>query len=249
MVAISQSQQKLAQSLKLKKYRQKHGLFLAEGAKIVQELLHSSYQIKHLYATADWIAQNEAEIHSKDVEIQLVNERELKKVSQLSTANAAVALVHIKTEELPETCSGKTLLLDGLQDPGNLGTIIRIADWFGIDRIIGSPTSADPFQPKVVQASMGSVLRIKYHRQELAPVIEFHPQLSTFAADLDGSSIYEYEFPIDGQGMMLIGNESKGVSEEMRSLVKDRITIPGKGRAESLNAGIATGIVCAFWCR
>jgi len=249
MVAISQSQQKLAQSLKLKKYRQKHGLFLAEGAKIVQELLSSQYQVHKLYATLDWFQENQAAIAAKKIDCQIINERELKKVSQLSTANAAVALVLSQNHDLPKLCSGKSLLLDGLQDPGNLGTIIRIADWFGIDRIIGSMTSADPFQPKVVQATMGSLFRVKYYRSNIEEFIEQHSELPCYAADLDGVNLHEIAFSEKEHGLLVIGNESRGVSGTVRDLVGTRVTIPGRGKAESLNAGVATGIICAFWCK
>ncbi len=247
MVAISKSQQKLAQSLKLKKYRQKHGLFLAEGAKIVRELIDSQYQIYKLYATEHWISQNEAQVQKKALEYQIVNEKELKKVSQLSTANAAVALVHAQDSDFAINQQGKTLLLDGIQDPGNLGTILRIADWFGIRQVVGSLSTADPFQPKVVQASMGSIFRVQYKRTPLLGLLEQHPDLICLAADIEGSSIHDYSFP--DAAFLVIGNESRGLSDEVRSQVQHFLTIPGSGKAESLNAGVATGIICALWCK
>ena len=219
------------QSLSLKKNRDETGLFLAEGPKLVEELLTLlPKNVKSVYAIADW-----AEGRSG---VEIVTESELQKLSSLKTANKVVAVFQ-KPETRQPDLSRLVLYLDTIQDPGNFGTIIRIADWFGITDIVCSAGCADLYNPKVVQSTMASLARVNvveegedWLQKQSVPI---------FAASLHGENLYT--LPKTEQGILIIGNESKGIRPEYLTLATRRVTIPRRGEAESLNAAVATGIL------
>ncbi|MGZ3845283.1 MAG: TrmH family RNA methyltransferase [Flavisolibacter sp.] len=233
---LSKKEIKDIQSLSHKKFRDELNLFVAEGPKVVGELIKLiPQQILKLYAVEDWMQANE----SFDLKTSEVSDFELEKLSQLQTPNQVVAVINKLPSKTPDA-STFTLYLDTIQDPGNLGTIIRIADWFGVHDIVCSEGCADLYNPKVVQATMASIARVNvfYDRQgdwlhgKTVPV---------YAAALKGKSLYETAKTT--KGILIIGNESKGLGEETLSFATEHITIPRKGGAESLNAAVATGII------
>ena len=237
---LGKSQAKYIQSLGQKKVRDEEGVFIAEGPKIIAELLASAgANILQLYALHDWIAANRNDCNG--VEIIEIDENDLTKISQLTTPNKVLALV--KKQETPDHLPTKgtvSLVLDTIQDPGNLGTIIRIADWFGIKQIICSKNCADMYNPKVVQSTMGSIVRVKMLYTDLAPWLE-EQDVFIYAAALDGQNVTAMKKITEG--LIVIGNESKGISAEIFEQVDVKITIPRIGKAESLNAAVATGII------
>jgi TrmH family RNA methyltransferase len=232
---------KYIQSLGQKKLRDEEGVFIAEGPKLVAELLTSGKMIvKQLFALPVWIEENPG-IAGK-IETIAVTEDELEKISQLSTPNKVLAIV--KKVDLPEDISIKgtiVLALDTIQDPGNLGTIIRIADWFGIRQVVCSHDSADIYNPKVVQSTMGSIARVNVIYTDLASWLNGQKDIRIYAATLAGQDITGMKKL--NEGIIVIGNESKGISEEIMNLANVKVTIPKKGEAESLNAAVATGII------
>ena len=244
---LVKSQIKYIQSLGQKKHRDELGLFIAEGPRIIEELIASSPgSIKDIYATADWIGLN---MHlTTKFSVHTIEEYELAKISQLQTPNQVLAVV--KKWETNPSISAKnklTLVLDRIQDPGNLGTIVRIADWFGLSQLVMSEESADIYNPKVVQSTMGSIARIQFIYTNLQKWLAHQKDVPVFAAMLEGESI-EKMTPLK-EGILVIGNESKGVSDEVLKLVNRKITIPRKGKAESLNAAVATGIILSHLTR
>lgn len=237
---LGKSQAKYIQSLGQKKVRDEEGVFIAEGPKIIAELLASAdANILQLYALHDWIAANRNDCNG--VEIIEIDENDLTKISQLTTPNKVLALV--KKQETPVHLPTKgtvSLVLDTIQDPGNLGTIIRIADWFDIKQIVCSKNCADMYNPKVVQSTMGSIVRVKMLYTDLAPWLE-EQDVFIYAAALDGQNVTAMNKITEG--LIVIGNESKGISAEIFEQVDVKITIPRIGKAESLNAAVATGII------
>jgi RNA methyltransferase, TrmH family len=251
---LSRNQVKTIQSLRQKKSREEQGLFIAEGVKIVPELLASAIEVLEVYATADFISSCRS--NAPFIEVK---QSELERISGLSTPNEVLAVCRIPSRTLrTEDLRGKlSLVLDDIRDPGNLGTIIRIADWFGISDIICSETSADAFNPKVVQATMGSIARVKIHPVSLVKFLSETIrglELPVFGTVLEGESIYAET--LGPNGLIVIGNESHGISDEVAALLSHKISIPSYadikkngGEAESLNAAIATAVVCAEFRR
>jgi TrmH family RNA methyltransferase len=234
---LSKAQIKYIQSLQHKKYRQKSGQFMAEGDKIVPELLSEGVPVQEVYATASWISAHEQLLNN--VRVTVVEEAVLKQISALTTPNQAIALLNIP-EPAPAVLKGVvTIALETIQDPGNLGTIIRIADWFGIKQVVCSPDCVDVYNPKTIQATMGSIARVRIVESDIIPLLK---EVPSYAATLHGTNIVEFK-KIE-EGIILIGNESRGLSEEVINACTHRITIPRLGGAESLNAGIAAGIIC-----
>jgi TrmH family RNA methyltransferase len=234
---LSKAQIKYIQSLQHKKYRQKSGQFIAEGDKIVPELLSEGVPVQEVYATPSWISAHEQLLST--VRVTVVDEVVLKQISALTTPNQAIALLDIP-EPVPLVLKGVvTIALESIQDPGNLGTIIRIADWFGIKQIVCSPDCVDVYNPKTIQATMGSIARVRIVESEILPLLDEAP---SYAATLQGTNIVEFK-KIE-EGIILIGNESRGLSGPIINACTHRITIPRLGGAESLNAAIATGIIC-----
>jgi RNA methyltransferase, TrmH family len=238
---LGKSQAKYIQSLGQKKVRDEEGVFIAEGPKIVAELLASAdANIVKLYALPDWISVNRSDCNG--IDIIEIDEADLAKISQMTTPNKVLAIV--KKQEAPKEIVTKgtiSLVLDTIQDPGNLGTIIRIADWFDIPQIICSKDCADAYNPKVIQSTMGSIIRVKILYTDLASWLNEQKDVFIYAAALKGQPVTAMKKITEG--LIVIGNESKGISADIMGLVDIKITIPQKGRAESLNAAVATGIV------
>ncbi|MFC2113885.1 TrmH family RNA methyltransferase [Bacteroidota bacterium] len=238
---ISNSQQKLIQSLEQKKYRKKFKLFLAEGVKIVNEILISELKIRSVFALSEWISMHSGKLFSKGIsEIVECSENELKKISQFTTPNKVLALVEIPDYRL-ELNTDLIILLESIRDPGNLGTIIRLADWYGIKEIICSEDCVDVYNAKVIQASMGSILRVKVHYGDLSHMLKANPTYTSYGTFLEGENIHQVRF--QKPSFLVIGNESNGISAPLEKLVSNRITIPRIGQAESLNASVACAIV------
>lgn len=245
---------KLIKSLSDKKHRKEYGLFVVEGDKMVRELAEGPFIIEEVFALDEWLTENAAAFGKKH-RLTLVNASQLSRMSHFTTANKALALVCMpENTELPSKAfQSRVLAIDSVQDPGNLGTIIRTADWFGITTLVCSPLCADVYNPKVLQATMGSFQRVKVYYVELDAFFQgLSPEIPVMAATLDGENMYEAGFP--QWGVLLMGNESRGVSQNLIKYVNKRIFIPspvsaGQARAESLNVGIATGILLAEWCK
>lgn len=246
---LSKNQLKLINSLRLSKNRQEEGLFIAEGVKLVDELLSSDFAVEKIFATDGWISGSHIPKHRYLVDIVEISQQELEKISVLNTPNQVLAIARIPETHAAGDFSGEWVLaLDQIRDPGNLGTIIRTADWFGIDRIVAASGSVDIWNPKVVQASMGSVFRMPFHYVDLQKFLNTHAsQVPVYGTLLEGEDVTTVRFKTGG--IVVIGNESHGISEEIIPLITGRITIPGalkgpKGRAESLNASIAAALIC-----
>jgi len=230
------------QSLVGKKYRDDTGLFLMEGPKLVGEcLVQNHIQVKEIFALESWIDSNFSEL--KEVPYTVVNEGELLRISQLSTPNQVVAIVKQFTFPPLLTKRNLTLVCCGIQDPGNFGTIIRTADWFGVKQLVCSMDTVDQYNPKVVQASMGSLGRVSIFYQELAQWLIAQKNIPIYAAVLNKKPLF-VEHPLE-EGIILIGNESKGVPPQLLSEQVRQFSIQGKGKAESLNVAVATGIILA----
>ncbi len=237
---------KFISSLRQKKVRQNYHKFTVEGGRIVGELLQQDrYRIDHLYALEGW--QVPAETGGR-VPLTTVSPKELSRISQLTTPNQVLAVVDVPEESsrLASDPSGSwSLYLDGVQSPSNLGALLRIADWFGFSRVYGGPGTADLYNSKSIQASMGSFLRIHYAERSLEEVLEAGAGLPVFGADLEGENIYEVNPP--PAGLLVIGAEGSGIAAGTRVQVNRWVTIPrapGR-RAESLNAAVAAGILCS----
>ncbi|RPD40842.1 TrmH family RNA methyltransferase [Chitinophaga barathri] len=240
---LSKAQIKYIVSLQHKKYRQKFGQFVAEGDKIVQELLQDHRDVKAVFATREWLLDHrELAESAAAVDIQEVEPAVLKQLSSLSTPNQALALVNIPKAPPLQMEGAVTLALETIQDPGNMGTIIRIADWFGIRQIVCSPDSVDAYNAKTIQATMGSIMRVPVIVQDIPALLDKFPKVASYAATLHGDNIIHTK--TIREGIILVGNESRGLSEEVLKRSSHHITIPRTGHAESLNAAVATGIIC-----
>lgn len=245
---LSKSNIKYINSLKQKKFRQQFCKFTAEGDKIVHEIIQNpKIIIEKIFAVAEWIETNAKILHERQIPYEIITSDELKKISNLQTPNQALAVVEMITETIapPLINSSLSLVLDTLQDPGNLGTIIRIADWFGIPYIFCAKDSVDVYNPKVIQASMGGFLRIKVIYTDIEALFDQFPHLPKYGAVLGGANIFETT--LTQNGFIIIGNESKGISENIKNKLTHQLEIPAYGKAESLNAGVATGIICAIF--
>ena len=241
-MSISKNQIKLITSLSQKKYRQKHKLFIAEGVKVVGEFLASSFELETLFCIDGF----ESEV--SDQKIVRISENDLKKISNLKTPNKMVGLFRIPTQK-PQKNSNLIMALDAVNDPGNLGTIIRLCDWFGVDQIICSNDTVDSFNQKVVQASMGSLTRVSIHYLDLANYLT-NTNLPAFIADMDGVNVYNTQLP--KEGILVMGNEANGVSEKIKQLVTTKIAIPRFGaiqETESLNVAAAAAILLSEFRR
>ena len=241
-MSISKNQLKLITSLSQKKYRQKHNLFIAEGVKVLNELLNSPFEIETLFCTDDF------EVAISEKKIIRISETELKKVSTLKSPNKALGIFKIPKEKALQN-SGLTIALDAINDPGNLGTIIRLCDWFGVTQLVCSKDTVDCYNQKVVQASMGSLTRVSIYYTDLENYIT-KSNLDTFIADMDGENVYKTKLP--KEGILIMGNEANGVSEEIKSLLQYKISIPRFGETqetESLNVATATAILLSEFKR
>lgn len=229
---LTKNQIKLIRSLSLKKNRQKHGLFIVEGEKLVNEVLSSDWEVEGIYATKEWLGENATIISNND----------LSRISSLKTPNKVVAVVKIKKGSLDIT-SNTVLALDGVKDPGNLGTIIRLADWFGVEDIICSDDCVDYLNPKVVQSSMGSFTRVNLHYTSLMDAFKKYSDYKLFMTVLNGTPLSEMTNA--DKKIVVMGSESKGISNKILKLTSDKITIPKSksSKAESLNVSVATAII------
>lgn len=237
---ISKAIIKDIQNLAHKEGRSAQGVFLAEGVKWADELLtHAPGQILSVYANKSWLESNDDRLAGMAVEE--VDEILMGRLSQLQTPADVLLVVKQFSHTAQPAQGGIHLALSTIQDPGNLGTIIRTADWFGVKQIVCSPDTVDPYNPKVVQATMGSLMRVPVVCAALPEWLSAQKGIRKWAAVLSGTSYTA----ASGEGILLMGNESKGLSEELCALATDPITIPRIGTAESLNVSVATGILLA----
>ncbi|WP_374948683.1 TrmH family RNA methyltransferase [Mucilaginibacter sp.] len=240
---LSKSQISLLTSLQHKKFRREHGLFLVEGYKSISEFIDSHYHIHTLYHTPD-VAPKLLKLSQK-INLQEISLADLQKVSGLKTPADAIATVKIpqfKALTHTDLENKFSLVLDGIQDPGNMGTIIRTADWFGITNIICSDDCVEVYNPKVVQATMGSLARINVLYAGLSDFIS-NANLPVYGALLNGDNIYNTNFGMEA--LLVMGNEGNGIRPEIQQLITKAVTIPRIGQAESLNVAIATAIICS----
>jgi TrmH family RNA methyltransferase len=229
---LTKNQIKLIRSLSLKKNRQKHKLFIVEGEKLVDEVLNSNWKIECIYATKEWIGDDAV----------IISKNELSRISALKTPNKVLAVVKIK--EIPLSIDGDTVLaLDGVKDPGNLGTIIRLADWFGVRDILCSKDCVDYLNPKVVQSTMGSFSRVNVHYTGLEEAFNTYDDYKIYVTLLNGTPLKEVRNV--KKKIIVMGSESRGVSEKIIQLAEEKITIPKSefSKAESLNVSIASAII------
>lgn len=241
---LSKTQSKYIRSLAIQKFREEHGCFVAEGEKIVGEWLVSTQKIQLIAATQSWFAANSS-LTKQHAEAQLleVSEEELKQISQLRTPNKVLIVAQFPDSEgLPD--GGPCLVLDGIRDPGNMGTLLRIADWYGIPDLVCSTDTVDAFNPKVVQAAMGAQLRVRIHYTDLRPFLDLHAA-SVRAALLGGEDYRKAE--LCRNCILVIGNESCGIRPGTLPESAKGVMIPRLGGAESLNAAVSAGILCAHF--
>ena len=234
-------------SLAEKRVRDQERLFVAEGSKLTEEILASKFVVRRIYTTRH-------DLKGKNIEV--VDQREMERISQLKTANDTLAVVEQPNHKLSlANLHGKlTIALDGVQNPGNLGTIIRLADWFGVEDIICSRDTADCFNPKVIQATMGAILRVRVHYTDNLPALlqEAHREgLNIYGTLLDGGNIYDEK--LASSGIIVMGNEGRGITDETRNVLTHRLLIPpypaDAPTSESLNVAMATGIILAEFRR
>lgn len=240
---LSKAQISLITSLQNKKYRKQHGLFIVEGIKSVAEFVSSSYQVESIFYTGD--ANTKVGKISHNIKSYALTEAEFQKISTLKSPQGVLALVKLPAAQRLDTVDLKnsfTIVLDDVQDPGNLGTIIRTAEWFGISHIICSVGTVDAYNPKVVQATMGSLARIQIHYTDIQKLIA-ETQLPVYGALLRGQSIYQMDW--GNEGLIVMGNEGNGISAAIENLVDHAVTIPRIGQAESLNVAVATTVFCS----
>lgn len=232
---VSKNQIKLITSLQLKKYRNEHKLFIAEGVKVIQELLESNFVLEHLFLTEAIFGA--VSISQKT----LVSKEDMKRITALSSPSSCLALFKISKEPKVDT-KGLIVALDDIRDPGNLGTIIRLCDWFGVTQLLCSVETVDVYNPKVIQSTMGSIARVKVTYFDLNKFIS-ESQLPVFGTFMDGKNVYKEALPKDG--ILILGNEANGISAGLEKIIKNRIAIPRFGeiqQTESLNVATATAI-------
>ncbi|MDO6812926.1 TrmH family RNA methyltransferase [Tenacibaculum soleae] len=241
-MSLSKNNLKLITSLQQKKYRQKHKLFVAEGIKVVNELLKSSVEASHIFMTEDVVEL------PKNVAHTVITENELKKISTLKNPNKVLGLFQIPDEkEISENCF--IVALDEINDPGNLGTIIRLCDWFGVTELICSKSTVDCYNQKVVQSTMGSLTRVNISYVDLSTFLS-NSDFPVFTADMDGDNVYKTSLP--EKAVLVMGNEANGISAEISAIVNRKLTIPRFGeiqQTESLNVATATAILLSEFRR
>jgi RNA methyltransferase, TrmH family len=250
---ISKNKIKQIKSLAQKKFRQQEQLFLAEGEKIVLEVLNSTYEVKELFATDNFISENKNSLKQAG-KVTEASHEEIKKASLLKHPQNCMALCVLPSGALPPfKLSGISLYLDGVQDPGNLGTIIRICDWFGMEYLFCSPDSADVYNPKVIQSSMGSFCRVKpvYAEFDVLSQLASKSEITIIGTFADGHNLYNYKLPENA--VVILGNEGRGIREHVIPKIDIRLGIPSlqinKSGAESLNVAVAAGIISSEFRR
>lgn len=247
-MSLSKNKIKYIQSLKSKKYRSEHKTFVAEGHKLVSELL-GVFRCQLLVATSDFLQSVDPKYADEIVE---VSESELSRVSFVQTPQQVLGVFFQPDFNIqPDLSTELVLALDGIQDPGNMGTIVRLADWYGIKHIICSTDTVDLYNPKTVQATMGAIARVQVHYLDLGSYIQDHAQYPIYGTLLNGRNMYEET--LSPNGILVMGNEGNGIRPEIESLISHKLFIPnypaGSHTSESLNVAIATAIVCAEFRR
>ena len=239
---VSKNQIKLITSLQQKKYRNIEKLFIAEGTKVIQELLQSNFELEHLYTTKeDFNAITSANR-------TIVSESDLKKISALSSINTCLGVFRVPESKTTQE-EGLLVALDDIRDPGNMGTILRLCDWFGVKEVVCSKTTVDIYNPKVIQATMGSISRVNVNYVDLNSFLE-NTSLPVFGTFMDGKNIYNQKLP--KEGVIVMGNEANGISSTIEKMVSERLSIPRFGslqQTESLNVATATAIVLSEFKR
>jgi RNA methyltransferase, TrmH family len=236
---------KLVRALQQKKYREQERLYLVQGPKLVGELLRSGSRVEAIYGTPSAAAA------LGDPRVEVLPDHELERMGTLDSGNELVAVVHMPPALPPLTPRADELVLalDGVSDPGNMGTLLRIADWFGIDHVLCSRTSVEVFNPKCVQASMGAIFRVKVQAADLA--VELHrlqqEGVSLYLASMEGSVVFDVR--VQRPAVLVLGSESHGISEAVRALPAELVSIPGAGRSESLNVATAAAALCMEFTR
>jgi len=240
---LSKADIKYINSLQNKKYRKIEHAFLVEGYKNVEELLKSDYKVKRVFCSQLYLAQLAPKANVLRINIEVISEKELSQLGTLETNNSAIAIAQTKElNDLPHVSVKEIIIaLDGVNDPGNLGTIVRIADWYGIKNIVCSADTVDLYNPKVINATKGSFTRVNVYYAQLETFLQSVGTTPIFAACMNGASLYETEKQLPC--VLLMGNEANGIRASLLSLVTNEISIPRIGNAESLNVGVATGIV------
>jgi TrmH family RNA methyltransferase len=239
---VSKNQIKLISSLHQKKFRESQNLFIAEGAKVIRELLDANFVLEHLYQTEPLFTD------LLDNKTHLIDFNDLKKISALTVPNNCLAIFKIPNSK-PILENNLIIALDDIRDPGNFGTILRLCDWFGIKQVLCSKSTVDLYNPKVIQSTMGSVARVNINYLDLKPFLE-KTKLPIFGTFMDGKNIYKTKLP--NEGIIIMGNEANGISKEIEMLIKIRLTIPRFGdlqKTESLNVATATAIVLSEFGR
>ncbi len=239
---VSKNQIKLISSLHQKKFRQLNQLFIAEGVKVIQELLDADFELEHLYVTTPLFAEISSQKKS------LISDDELKKISALTVPNNCLAVFKIPATKNFEE-QGLIIALDSIRDPGNLGTILRICDWFGVQQLVCSPDTVDIYNPKVIQATMGSITRVNCVYLELQPFLE-KSNSPIFGTFMDGENVYKTDLP--KEAIIVMGNEANGISEAIEKTIRNKIAIPRFGalqKTESLNVATATAIILSEFRR
>lgn len=227
---VTKNQIKLVRSLQQKKFRQEHKMFVVEGQKPVDELLNSNFKVVELF-----IKKGLAHHYSDFSE---VSSSDMERMSSMKSAPGILAMVEIPSRKQMEL-KNHTLVLDGISDPGNLGTLIRTADWFGIQHVVASEDTVDEFNPKTIQSAMGSLFRVQVERVNLSEWLK-NQEIPIYGLDMSGSSIYS---GIPEKGIFVLGKESTGLSNEVRNLINEQLSIPGSGKTESLNVSVAGAIL------
>lgn len=250
---LSKNQIKLIKSLHQKKYRYEHNLFMAEGSKIVSELLNSAFKIAYLVTTESWKSKNKSLFEAFSITPYLINEDIYNSISTLSNPDMVMVIAEMPNQFIDNECllSTFTLFLDKIKDPGNMGTIIRTADWFGIKQVLCSPECVDIYSPKVIQSTMGSFLRVNVVENiDYTTLHHYQKSVPIYGMCLMGENIYNSV--INTPAIIVIGSESHGISIDLQPFINNKITIPrfckqteNSSQPESLNAAIATAIICS----
>ena len=243
---MTRQQLKLIQSLQHKKFRKAHGLFIVEGVKIVQELLRSQFIVEYLVVSQSWTAENPS-FDIESITAEVISDKDYKPLSNFSTPPGILAVARIpKSATNDFEIAGLVLVLDGISDPGNMGTILRTAEWFGVQAIVCSADCTDVWQPKAVQATMGSVFRIPVLQADLQLFFNsVEKEIPIYGALLEGQNLFSTKYDRQKPALLVIGSESHGISASVKAFITDPITIPAhsSSEAESLNASVATAIL------
>ncbi|MBI2381974.1 MAG: RNA methyltransferase [Gammaproteobacteria bacterium] len=246
---LTRNQLKDVKALQQKKHRRELGLFVVEGGKSVAEVLASDFAVTAVYATAAFAPELEKACAARKLAIQQATAAQLAEMGSYESNDAALAVVRMRPAGPIHLAPGEYVLaLDDIRDPGNLGTLLRTADWYGIRQVICSPETAELYNPKVIAASMGSFTRLAVHYADLPAFLAAHPERRSYGAFLDGEDLHQTRFATQG-GILVIGNEAHGIAPALAAAIHTRLTIPRYGQAESLNAGIAGAVLLDNWRR